>query len=84
MTYKPKSYGQMTYPGQRVQVNVKEYPANVLQTWSSACSSNLTSLPATVSLLPNLEQSTNSSAGFLKKSFKWYAVGASRWSASRQ
>ena len=36
--YKPKPYEQMTYPGQRVQVDVKS-PAAVLRTRSCACSS---------------------------------------------
>ena len=38
-TYKPKHYEQMTYPGQRVQVDVKVVPADVSLTRSCGCSS---------------------------------------------
>ena len=56
--YVPKPYEQMTYPGQRVQVDVKVVPAGVLHIRSSACSSTppLTSLPACVFLLLTLSR----------------------------
>ena len=54
-TYKPKPYEQMTYPGQRVQVDVKVVlPLDASQTRSCVCSSIplLTSLLACASWLP--------------------------------
>ena len=39
--YKPKPYEQMTYPGQRVQVDVKVAPAAAWPTRSCACTSIL-------------------------------------------
>ncbi len=73
--YKAKPYEQMTYPGQRVQVDVKVVPGHVSPTRSSACSSTplLVSSLACASLAAYPEQSTYSSADFLKKLFKWYA-----------
>ena len=40
--YKPKPYEQMTYPGQRVQVDVKVAPAAAWPTRSCACTSIIT------------------------------------------
>ena len=76
----------MTYPGQRVQVDVKVVPRRCI------ADPELRLLQYTAIdkfirhrfLVAYLEWSTISSAGFLKKSFKWYAIEASRWSASRQ
>lgn len=36
--YKPKPYEQMTYPGQRVQVDVKVVPRRCIAVRSCACS----------------------------------------------
>ena len=52
--YKPKPYQQMTYPGQRIQVDVKVVPDAASQTRNSAYTNTLllTSLPACASWLP--------------------------------
>ena len=39
--YKPKPYQQMTYPGQRIQVDVKVVPAAALQTLNCAYTNTL-------------------------------------------
>ena len=73
--YKPKPYEQMTYPGQRVQVDVKVVPRSCIADPELrlfqytaidefSCQRFLAAYP---------EQSTYSSADFLKKLFQWYA-----------
>ena len=74
-TYRPKPYQQMTYPGERVQVDVKVVPRRCItdpelrlyQYTSIDEYSRLRFLAA----YP--EQSTYSSADFLKRLQKWYA-----------
>ena len=68
-------YGQMTYPGQRVQVDVKMVPRRCiadpeLRLFQSAAIDEFTCL---IFLDAYPEQSNFSSADFLKKVFKWYA-----------
>ena len=74
-TYQPKPYQQMTYPGERVQVDVKVVPRRCISdpelrlyqyTAVDECS-RLRFLAA------YREQSTYSSADFLRKLQKWYA-----------
>ena len=74
-TYKPKPYEQMTYPGQRVQVDVKVVPRRCitdpeLRLFQYTAIDEFTRLRF---LGAYTEQSTYSSADFLKKLFKWYA-----------
>ena len=74
-TYKPKPYEQMTYPGQRVQVDVKVVPRKCiadpqLRLFQYTAIDELTRLRF---LAAYPEQSTYSSADFLKRLFKWYA-----------
>ena len=74
-TYKPKPYEQMTYPGQRVQVDVKVVPrkciaAPQLRLFQYTAIDEFTRLRF---LAAYPEQSTYSSADFLKKLVKWYA-----------
>lgn len=84
--YKPKPYEQMTYPGQRVQVDVKVVPRRCiadpeLRLFQYTAIDEFTRLRF---LAAYPEQSTYSSADFLKRLFKWYARRASGWSASRR
>ena len=74
-TYKPKPYEQMTYPGQQVQVDVKVVPRRCntdpeLRLFQYTTIDKFTHLRF---LTASPEQSTYSSADFLKKLFKWYA-----------
>ena len=74
-TYKPKPYEQMTYPGQRVQVDVKVVPRRCiadpeLRLFQYTAIDEFTRLRF---LAAYPEQSTYSSADFLKRLFKWYA-----------
>ena len=73
--YKPKPYQQMTYPGQRIQVDVKVVPRHCiadpeLRLYQYTAIDEFTRLRF---LAAYLEQSTYSSTDFLKKLFKWYA-----------
>ena len=73
--YKPKPYEQMTYPGQRVQVDVKVVPRRCiadqeLRLFQYTAIDEFTRLRF-LGAYP--EQSTYSSADFLKKLRKWYA-----------
>ena len=73
--YKPKPYQQMTYPGQRVQVDVKVVPRRCianpeLRLFQYTAMDEFTRLRF---LAAYPEQSTYSSADFLKKLVKWYA-----------
>ena len=73
--YKPKPYEQMTYPGQRVQVDVKVVPRRCiadpeLRLYQYTAIDEFTRLRF---LAAYPEQSTYSSADFLKRLFKWYA-----------
>ena len=73
--YKPKPYEQMTYPGQRVQVDVKVVPRRCiadpeLRLYQYTAIDEFTRLRF---LAAYPEQSTYSSADFLKKLVKWYA-----------
>ena len=73
--YKPKPYQQMTYPGQRVQVDVKVVPRRCitdpeLRLYQYTAIDEFTRLRF---LAAYPEHSTYSSADFLKKLFKWYA-----------
>ena len=72
---KPKPYQQMTYPGQRVQVDVKVVPRRCitdpeLRLYQYTAIDEFTRLRF---LAAYPEHSTYSSADFLKKLFKWYA-----------
>lgn len=74
-TYKPKPYEQMTYPGQRVQVDVKVVPRRCisdpeLRLYQYTAIDEFTRLRF---LAAYPEQSTYSSADFLKQLVKWYA-----------
>ena len=73
--YKPKSYEQMTYPGQRVQVDVKVVPRACvadpeLRLFQYTAIDEFTRLRF---LAAYPEQSTYSSADFLRKLRAWYA-----------
>ena len=73
--YKPKSYEQTTYPGQRVQVDVNVVPRRCiadqeLRLFQYTAIDEFTRLRF---LAAYPEQSTYSSADFLKRLFKWYA-----------
>ena len=75
LSYKPKPYEQMTCPGQRIQVDVKVVPrrcitAPELRLYQYTAIDEFTRLRF---LAAYPEQSTCSSADFLKKLFKWYA-----------
>ena len=72
---KPKPYQQMTYPGQRIQADVKVVPRHCiadpeLRLFQYTAIDEFTRLRF---LAAYPEQSTYSSADFLKKLFKWYA-----------
>ena len=73
--YKPKPYQQMTYPGQRVQVDVKVVPRRCiadpeLRLFQYTAIDEFTRLRF---LAAYPEQSTFSSADFLRKLIRWYA-----------
>ena len=73
--YKPKPYEQMTYPGQRVQVDVKVVPRRCiadpeLRLFQYTAIDEFSRLRF---LAAYPEQSTYSSADFLDKLVKWYA-----------
>ena len=73
--YKPKPYEQMTYPGQRVPVDVKVVPRRCiadqeLRLFQYTAIDEFTRMRF-LGAYP--EQSTYSSADFLKKLVKWYA-----------
>ena len=73
--YKPKPYQQMTYPGQRVQVDVKVVPRRCiadpeLRLFQYTAIDEFSRLRF---LAAYQEQSTYSSADFLKRLVKWYA-----------
>lgn len=73
--YRPKPYEQMTYPGQRVQVDVKVVPRKCiadpeLRLFQYTAIDEFTRLRF---LAAYPAQSTYSSADFLKKLQKWYA-----------
>ena len=73
--YRPKPYQQMTYPGQRIQVDVKVVPRRCiadpeLRLYQYTAIDEFTRLRF---LAAYPEQSTCSSADFLKKLVKWYA-----------
>ena len=83
--YSPKPYEQMTYPGQRVQVDVKVVPRRCianpgLRLFQYTAIDEFSRLRF---LAAYPEQSTYSSANFLKKLQEWYAP-AYGWSASRR
>lgn len=74
-TYKPKPHEQMTYPGQRVQVDVKVVPRKCiadpeLRLFQYTAIDEFTRLRF---LAAYPEQSTYSSADFLRKLRAWYA-----------
>ena len=73
-SYKPKPYEQMTYPGQRVQVDVKVVPRQCiadpqLRLFQYTAIDEFTRLRF---LAAYEEQSTYSSADFLRKLTAWY------------
>ena len=73
--YIPKPYQQMTHPGERVQVDVKVVPRRCitdpeLRLFQYTAIDEFTRLRF---LAAYPEQSTHSSADFLKRLFKWYA-----------
>lgn len=73
-TYKPKPYEQMTYPGQRVQIDVKVVPRRCitdpdLRLFQYTAIDEFTRLRF---LAAYTEQSTYSSADFLRKAVAWY------------
>lgn len=73
--YTPKPYEQMTYPGQRIQVDVKVVPlkcitAPELRLFQYTAIDEFSRLRF---LAAYPEQSTYSSADFLKRLVKWYA-----------
>ena len=73
--YSPKSYEQMTYPGQRVQVDVKVVPRRCiadpeLRLFQYTAIDEFTRLRF---LAAYPEQSSYSSTNFLKKLVSWYA-----------
>ena len=73
--YQPKPYQQMTYPGQRVQVDVKVVPRRCitdpeLRLYQYTAIDEFTRLRF---LWAYPEQSTYSSADFLRRLYKWFA-----------
>lgn len=73
--YKPKPYEQMTYPGERVQIDVKVVPRSCiadpeLRLFQYTATDEFSRLRF---LAAYPEQSTYSSADFLKRMVKWYA-----------
>ena len=86
LSYKPKPYEQMTCPGQRIQVDVKVVSRRCitdpeLRLYQYTAIDEFTRLRF---LAAYPEQSTCSSADFLKKLFKWYAREVSAWNVSRR
>ena len=78
--YKPKPYEQMTYPGQRVQVDVKVVPRACvadpeLRLFQYTAIDEFTRLRF---LAAYPEQSTYSSADFLRKLRAWSSVATAR------
>ena len=73
--YKPKPYEQMTYPGQRVQVDMKVVPRRCIadQELRLFQYTTIDDFSRLRFLAAYPEQSTYSSADFLKRFFKWYA-----------
>jgi len=74
-SYKPKPYVQMTYPGERIQVDVKVVPRKCiadseLRLFQYTAIDEFSRLRF---LAAYQEQSTYSSADFLKRLVKWYA-----------
>ena len=74
-TYKPKPYEQMTYPGERIQIDVKVVPRKCiadpqLRLFQYTAIDEFTRLRF---LAAYPEQSTYSSADFLQKVYEWYA-----------
>ena len=74
-SYVPKPYQQMTYPGQRIQVDVKVVPRRCitdpkLRLFQYTAIDEFSRLRF---LAAYPEQSTYSSADFLKRLVKWYA-----------
>ncbi len=72
--YIPKPYQQMTYPGQRVQVDVKVVPRRCItdpELWLFQYTA-IDEFTRLRFLAAYPEQSTYSSADFLKKLVKWY------------
>ena len=72
--YKPKPYEQMTYPGQQVQVDVKVVPRRCIADQELRLY-QYTAIDEFIRLrflATYPEQSTYSSANFLKRLFKWY------------
>ena len=73
-TYKPKPYEQMTYPGERVQVDVKVVPRKCIadpemKLYQYTAIDEYTRIRF---LYGYEEQSTYSSADFVKRLVKWY------------
>lgn len=73
--YELKPYEQMTYPGQRVQIEVKAVPRRCItdpkrRLFQYTAIDEFTKLRF---LAAYLEQSTFSSSDFLKRLLKWYA-----------
>ena len=73
-SYKPKPYEQMTHPGERVQIDVKVVPRSCiadphLRLFQYTAIDEFTRLRF---LAAYPEQSTYSSADFLKKMIAWY------------
>lgn len=73
--YKPKPYEQMTYPGQRVQMDVKVVPQRCLANPDERLFqySVIDEFSRLRFLAAYPEQSTYSSADFLKKAVAWFA-----------
>lgn len=72
--YKPKPYEQMTYPGERIQIDVKVVPRKciadpTLRLFQYTAIDEFTRLRF---LAAYTEQSTYSSADFLQNVYKWY------------
>ena len=73
-TYKPKPYEQMTYPGERIQIDVKFVPLKCLanmeeKLYQYTAIDEFTRLRF---IYGYNEHSTYSSADFLKRAVKWY------------
>lgn len=73
-TYKPKPYEQMTYPGERVQIDVKYVPVSCLankeqKLYQYTAIDEFTRLRFVYGYE---EHSSYSSADFLKRAVKWY------------
>ena len=78
--YPPKPYEQMTYPGQRVQVDVKVVPRKCIAD-SELRLFQYTAIDEFIRLhflAAYPEQSTYSSADFLKRLMNWYARKGTR------